>query len=220
MDGLNEGTWNHFSLMRPSEPELMLITPGDTHWSLVCASNLTVMGPQAEVVSGPPPNRATWIIHYPVHRARPDALCVLHTHPPYATALAMVKGRKLDTQSSQAASAFRGDVAYFDIYDGALNDAEEGERMAAALGDKRVLMLRKHGVLIAGPSVASAYMDLYLLERACMFQLLATRNDDDLNQIPDEIATEMGAWGRSGQRTGHFRGMRAVLDAKEPDYMN
>ncbi len=217
MDGLNEGTWNHFSLMSPVEPEQMLISPGDTHWSMVKASNLTLMGPRAEVISGPEPNDAAWIIHYPVHRARPDAKCVMHSHSPYATALGMRKANKLDTQSNQAAALFHGDIAYFDVYDGILREADEGERMAEALGDKRVLMLRNHGLLTAAPTVAQAYMDLYLIERACMFQLLATKDDGELNQIPTEVAEKIGAAGRQG-RDGHFQGMKQVIEAREPDY--
>lgn len=217
MDGLNEGTWNHLSLMSPVEPEQMLISPGDTHWSMVKASNLTLMGPQAEIVSGPEPNGAAWIIHYPIHRARPDALCLMHTHPPFATALGMRKDWKLDTRCCQAAALFHGDVAYFDLYDGVLREAEEGERMAEALGDKRVLMLRNHGVLTAAPTVAQAYMDLYLLERACMFHVHASGDGIELNQIPEEVASKMGEWGRSG-RSGHFEGMKQVVDANEPDY--
>lgn len=216
-DNLNEGTWNHFSVMSPTQPDQMLISPGDTHWSMVKASNLTLMGPQNDVISGPAPNGAAWIIHYPIHRARPDAKCVMHTHPPYATALGMRAGWRLNTRSSQAAAAFHGDVAYFDTYDGVLREAEEGERMAEALGDKRVLFLRNHGVLSAAPNVAQAYMDLYLLERACMFQVLAGQNDDSLNEIPEDVAAHIGAWGKAG-RTGHFEGMKQLIDAREPDY--
>jgi len=219
MDGLNEGTWNHFSLMSPTHAEQMLISPGDTHWSQVRASNLTLMGPQAEVISGPEANGAAWIIHYPVHRARPEALCIMHTHPPYATALGMRKNWKLDTRSSQAAAIFHGDVAYFDTYDGILREAEEGERMAEALGDKRILMLRNHGILTAAPTVAQAYMDLYLLERACMFQIHASGKGVELNQIPEDVAEKIGAAGRKG-RSGHFEGMKAVMQAREPDYVN
>ncbi|MEM7254293.1 MAG: class II aldolase/adducin family protein [Pseudomonadota bacterium] len=216
-DGLNEGTWNHFSVMSPEVPERMWISPGDTHWSMVRAGNLTLMGPQGEVVSGPEPNPAAWIIHYPIHRTRPDALCLMHTHPPYATALAMRKDATLDTQCCQAAAFFHGDIAYFDVYDGVLRGEEEGERMAEALGDKRVLLLRNHGVLIANQSIAKAYMDLYMLERACYFQLLATRDGAPLNAIPEDIAATMGSRGRTG-RAGHFEGMKQVIDAQQPDY--
>ncbi len=223
MDGLNEGTWNHFSLMSPSEPTHMMITPTDTHWSQVRASSLAVMGPQAEMISGPKqPNDAAWIIHYPIHRANQDAKCVLHAHPPYATALSMRKGGTLDTRCCQAAAAFHDDVAYFDVYDGILREEAEGERMAQALGNKRVLMMRNHGVVVAGKNVGHAYMSLYVLERACKFQLLANGDDDhELNRIPEEIAAHIARAAHNGDNDpGYFTGMKEVLDAREPDYMN
>ena len=220
MDGLNEGTWNHLSLMSPENTEQMLISPANTHWSQVCASGLTLMGPDATLISGPPANGAAWIIHYPVHRARTDAKCLMHAHPPYTTALGMRKDWKLDTQCCQAAAGFHRDVAYFDLYDGTLREQEEGERMAEALGDKRVLMLRNHGVLVAGPTVGAAYADLYTLERACMFQLLAADEGVELNHIPEDIAVEMGGHARESPSDEHFLGMKRVLDQREPDYVN
>jgi ribulose-5-phosphate 4-epimerase/fuculose-1-phosphate aldolase len=221
VDNLNEGTWNHFSLMLPDNPEHMLITPGDTHWSQIKASDLVVMGPNAEIIAGAgKPNDAAWIIHYPVHVARPDALCLLHVHTPYATALGMRKDCKLDTRSSQQAAMFHDDVAYFDVFDGVLREAEEGERMAAALGAKRILILRNHGVLVAAPTVARAYLDLYTLERACMFQLLAMGDGVELNRIPEDVAAAMGEYARNNSMEGHFQGMKKVLDQREPDYVN
>lgn len=223
MDGLNEGSWNHFSLMSPIEPTHMMITPADTHWSQVRASNLAVLGPQAEMISGPrKPNDAAWIIHYPVHRARKDAKCVLHAHTPYVTALGARKDGMLDTRCCQAAAGFHDDVAYFDLYDGILRAEEEGDRMAQALGDKRVLMMRNHGVVVAGASVGHAYLSLYLLERACQFQLLASgESNHELNQIPEEVAAHIGRETRRPESgDGHFKGMKEVLDAREPDYMN
>ena len=221
LDNLNEGTWNHLSLMSPDNPAHMLITPGDTHWSQIKASDLIMMGPNAEIIAGDTkPNGAAWIIHYPVHLARPDAKCVMHVHPPYSTALGMRKNCKLDTQSCQAAAMFHDDVAYFDIYDGVLRDAEEGERMAEALGDKRILILRNHGILIAAPTVAKAYIDMYLLERACMFQMLAMGDGCELNQIPQEVAAKMGEYARNDEMAGHFEGMKRVLDEQQPNYVN
>ena len=122
------------------------------------------MGPQAEIISGPKkPNDAAWIIHYPIHRANQDAKCVLHAHPPYSTALSMRKDGMLDTRCCQAAAAFHDDVAYFDLYDGILRAEEEGDRMAEILGEKRVLMMRNHGLVVTGKNVgARLYVALRL----------------------------------------------------------
>ena len=110
-------------------------------------------------------------------------VCCTHT-PLMPPRSAPAKDGMLDTRS-QAAAGFHDDVAYFDLYDGILRAEEEGDRMAQVLGDKRVLIMRNHGVVIAGASVGHAYLSLYLLERACQFQLLATgESNHELNQIP------------------------------------
>jgi len=219
-DGLNEGAWNHLSVVSLDDPEVMLITPGHTHWKMVTASGLAAVHPDGSPVvpGGAVPSVAGWIIHFPVHQAIPEAKCLMHVHSPYITALSMRKDIRLDTCSSQQAAQFHGDVAYYDIYDGTLTDEVEGRHMADVMGDKRVLMMRNHGAMVAAPTVARAYIDLYQLERACMYQVLATGDGHELNQIPAEIATQMCASAKSGGGDRYFDAMRAVLDAQEPDY--
>ena len=219
MHGLNEGVWNHLSLVSPDDPDCFLITPGHTHWAQVRASSLALMNASGEMLAGEaPPIRAGWIIHYPVHKAREDAKCVIHVHSPYITAMSIRKDVRLETRSSQQSASFHGDVAYYEVYDGVLSGEDEGERMAETLGDKRILMLRNHGALIAGPSVARAYLDLYQLERACMYQLLATAGGGEMQLIPDDVATEINRLARVGRNIEHFAGMRRLVDEKEPDY--
>ena len=92
--------------------------------------------------------------------------------------------------------------------------------MADTMGDKRILMMRNHGAMVAGSSVGSAYVDLYQLERACMYQLLATNGGGGLTHIPEDIATAMSVQARGGYGEPHFSAMRRLLDAKEPDYVN
>ena len=219
-DGLAEGAWNHLSVISPNDPEVMLITPGYTHWKMVNASNLAAMRPDGTPVApgGAISSVAGWIIHFPVHKAIPQARCLMHVHSPYITALSMRKDVRLDTCSSQQAAQFHNDVAYYEIYDGDLTDEAEGYHMAEVMGDKRILMMRNHGAMVAAPTVSRAYIDLYQLERACMYQVLATGDGHDLNQIPDSIATKMCAAVKKGRHEPYFDAMRAVLDAHEPDY--
>ncbi len=219
-DGLNEGTWNHMSLISPDNPEDMLISPGHTHWAQVTASNLALLGPDGALKAGAAaPIRAGWVIHHPVHVARPDMACIIHVHAPYVTSLSMREDIRFDTRSSQQAAQFHDDVAYFETYDGLLAEESEGARMAEALGDCRVLILRNHGVLVLGTSVAGAYIALYQLERAAMYQLLATAGGGALTRIPEEIAAAMGEKARAGHADPHFEAMRRLIDATEPDYV-
>ena len=222
MENLHEGVWNHFSLEHPEHPEQIFLTPGHLHWSEVCAGNLVLMGPQREIISGEhEPNVAAWIIHYPVQRARPDLKCLMHVHTPYATAMGMRPDIAFSDRSCQAAGHFYGQVAYFDTYDGSV-DAEEGERMAEALGNKRVLMLRNHGVLVGGETVGHAWHNLYLLERACMFQMLAVNgaSPEGLSLIPVEAAEGLAEYARNPLWQRRFGNLRRVLDKREPDYRN
>ncbi|MED5366415.1 MAG: class II aldolase/adducin family protein [Pseudomonadota bacterium] len=219
--GLNEGVWNHMSLNSPDDPENILISPGHTYWDLVTASNLALMAPNGEkLAGGPPPIRAGWIIHHPVHQARADAKCVIHVHAPYITAMSIRKDMVLETRSSQQAAAFHNDVAYYEVYDGALEDESEGQHMAEVLGDKRILMMRNHGAMVVGASVGQAYLDVYQLERACMYQLLAVGGGGEMQLIPDEVATAISAGARNYFNSKHFAGMRAFVDARAPDYAN
>lgn len=219
LHGLNEGVWNHISVISPDDPEHMIISPGHMHWSQVRASNLAVLDGSGQLVSGAaPPIRAGWIIHYPVHQARPDARCVIHVHSPYITAMSIRNDVVFEPRSSQNAARFHDDLVYYDVYDGVLSNEDEGARMAATLGNRRVLMLRNHGALIATDSVAKAYLDLYQLERACMYQLLATAGGGQMALIPEEITAEMGELARRGQNLEHFAGMRRWVDEVQPDY--
>ena len=219
--GLNEGVWNHISLISPDDEDVMMISPGHTHWSQVRASNLALMDSSGKMLSGErPPIRAGWIIHHPVHQARTDAKCVIHVHAPYITAMSIRKDMLFETRSSQQSARFHDDIVYYEAYDGLLDSEVEGQQMAEVLGDKRVLILRNHGALIAAPSVATAYLDVYQLERACMYQLLAVGGGGEMQLIPEDIAAEMGANAREGHDDAHFDGMKRWIDEIEPDYVN
>ena len=218
-DGLNEGTWNHLSVMCPGDSDLMLISPGYMHWSDVTASSLALVGSDGELVAGAhPPTQAGWIIHYPIHKACPQAVCVMHVHSPYITALSMCKGLRLDTQSSQQAAAFHDDIAYYEKYDGLLQSEDEGASMAAVLTDKRALIMRNHGAVVTGASIGQAYVDLYQLERACMYQILAATTGGPREEIPQQVAASISRKSRSGGNDKFFDGMRQFIENREPDY--
>ena len=87
-DGLAEGTWNHFSLMLDSSR--MLITPADRHWSLIDGDSLVLAAGEEDARARGLQFLIGYGIHQPLHEVRPDATCVLHAHPPYATALSLL----------------------------------------------------------------------------------------------------------------------------------
>ena len=222
MDNLHEGSWNHFSVTVPGMPEEILLTPGDRHWSQVTASSLVIANAEAKKIEAQ--GGFLWVgyrIHYPIHVARPDAVCVLHTHSPYATALSMLEGGRL-LMAEQNALNFYNKVAYNDVYEGQVGGGHTGlslgEQLAEALGDKTVLFLKNHGVLVVGPSVAAAYFDLYLLERACQFQVLAMSTGRKLQLVPDEILKGLHD-DEQQYKIEYFAAMKGVLDRNQRDYL-
>jgi ribulose-5-phosphate 4-epimerase/fuculose-1-phosphate aldolase len=140
LHGFNEGIDNHFSLVVPGRPDAFLLNPYGPHWSELRASDLLTIGLDGTRLSGEGELDSTaFTIHLGAHRARPDAACVLHTHMPYATALAMTEGG-LDTRASQNAMYFHGRVARL-AYGGLAEAEEEGARIATALADGITIIL-------------------------------------------------------------------------------
>lgn len=221
-DDLHEGTWNHLSLTVPGRPDALLITPPAVHWSRVRASELLELA-AADADRVRAEGGLGWIgyrIHAPLHAARPDARCVLHAHCPHATALSMLADGRLE-MAEQNALDFHGRIAYTSAYDGAgAHGLEHGEALAAAIGERNtVLFLKNHGVIVVGASVAEAYTDLYLLERACRVMILALSTGRQLAPVPeDAVRSVAGTSADAAFKHAHFAAMKRLLDEEEPDY--
>ncbi|MCU0950764.1 MAG: aldolase [Burkholderiaceae bacterium] len=188
--GLGEGVCNHFSLALPDGS--FLINPQGLSWREITPDDLVTIDAQGRRLAGRHPVEPTaFFIHGWIHRVAPQATCVLHTHMPYATALTMLDGGRLQ-MAHQNALRFFDAVAYDTQYNGLVLDDAEAERIArklAAAPGLRVLFLANHGVIVTGPTVAWAFDDLYYLERACMHQLLAMHSGLPLKRIPEHIAS-------------------------------
>jgi ribulose-5-phosphate 4-epimerase/fuculose-1-phosphate aldolase len=217
-DGLAEGTWNHFSSML--DASRMLITPADRHWSLVDADSLVLAAGEDDARARGLQFEIGYRIHQPLHDMRPDAACVLHAHPPYATALSLLDEPEL-IPASQMSIAFVGRIAYNDRYDLIGGADGQGERIAKALGDNDVLLLRGHGVIVVGPTVESTYLDLYTFELACRSQVLALSTGATLRPMGAlEVAELTAAPGHEQQAEDearrHFAAMRELVDGADP----
>src|SRR5262249_44528974 len=154
-----------------------------------------------------------FFIHSRIHRNKPGAACVLHTHMPYATAIAISDGGRLEW-ASQNALRFYGRVAYDEFYNGLVLDAEEGDRVCAQLENAGTLFLANHGVIVCGETVAQAFDDLYFLERACMVQVLAESAGRALKVVPESIAAMTGRQITSDkiQPKLHLEALKRILD--------
>jgi ribulose-5-phosphate 4-epimerase/fuculose-1-phosphate aldolase len=222
--GYHEGIDNHFTVLVPGHADRFLLAPFGLHWSEIRASDFLVVDFAGNVLSGEGPVEDTaFHIHAPIHAARPDVACVMHTHMPYATALSLLEAPEL-LMASQNAIGFAGLMACCD-YSGFALDNAEGRRMAAALGDKSVLLLRNHGVAVTGASIAEAFNTLYFFERAAMTQILAQSSGQKLRLVPEPtLSLTVEQYTTSAKVEGldrielHFAALKRMLDRQGSDY--
>jgi len=221
--GFNEGIDNHMTMLVPGFADRFYLAPFGLLWSEVKASDLLEVDFTGKLLAGRGLVEDTALyIHASTHRVS-SQVCVLHTHMPYATALGMIAGGRVET-ASQSAIGFHDDVAYAD-YNGLALEFAEGERMARALGTKSVLMLRNHGVLVIGESLAEAFERLYFLERACQAQVLALSTGRALAVLPEPVIRATlgqfaGCTSVGGQNRAqlHFEALKRLLDRQQADY--
>lgn len=217
---LGEGICNHFSVALPGQSDRFLINPQGLHWSEVTPGDLVVVDAHGRKVSGRHSVEPTaFFIHGCIHRGKPAAKCVLHTHMPYATALTVVQGGRLDW-ASQTSLKFHDRVAYDEHYNGLAIDEAEGDRMCAQLGEAEVLFLANHGVIVTGQSIATTFDDLYYLERACMLQVIAMGTGRPLRTVTESVAAKTGRQmaEESGQAALHFEAIKRMLDRDDPGW--
>lgn len=224
--GLHEGVDNHFSVAVPGPDGVtrgnrFLINPYGWHWSEITASSLVLCDGSGNVLEGENTVETTaFCIHAPIHRMVPNATVVLHTHMPYATSLTLLEGGRLE-MCEQNALMFDGRIAYDDDYEGLALEVAEGERMATKIGNGSVLFLASHGIVVTGPTVADAFNDLYYLERAAMFQVLARSTGGKLRTLSPrvrETCQQQFAEDRPALARRHFDALRRMLDTQEPQY--
>ncbi len=218
--GLNEGVCNHFSMTVPDREDLFLVNPQGLHWSEITPSDLVMADGAGNVIEGKHPVEPTaFFIHARLHDGNPRAKVVLHTHMPYATALTSIRDGRIE-MCTQNAFRYWNRIAYDEAYAGVALSNEEGDRMCRALGDKDILFLRNHGVIVCGPTVAQTYDDLYYLERTALVQVLAMQTGRPLHTIDDRLAEHTAGQiaGEAQQAFLHFESLKRMLDRDEPGW--
>jgi ribulose-5-phosphate 4-epimerase/fuculose-1-phosphate aldolase len=219
--GFHEGIANHFSVVVSDDGRRFLINPRWRHFSRIRASDLVLVDADDPGTMERPdaPDPTAWYIHAALHRELPQARCVLHTHMAHATTLTTLKDSEIKP-IDQNCLRFFGRVAYDDSYDGLALSMDEGERFARVIGDKSVLMLANHGVIVVGESVAKVFDELYYLEKACQVMVLAYSTGKELRLVSDDLAARVAKeWQDYGAfAEAHLAELKAILDAEEPDY--
>lgn len=224
--GFHEGIDNHFTLMVPGFDDRFFLAPFGLHWSEIKASDFLVVDFYGNIIEGEGLIEETaFYIHAPIHQSDRKIQAVLHTHMPYATALSMLEDPELD-MASQNAIGFRDEVFYDCEYNGLAYDRSEGERMTKALGDKNILMLRNHGIVVTGKTVAEAFHNLYFFERTAEVHVLALSTGRDIRLVPKDIVDNTVEQFKESPDVGgvnrielHFAALKRILDRTQPDYI-
>lgn len=218
--GMHEAVANHFSLAVSDDGTQFLVNPCGRHFSRIRASELLLLDANDETTMDQPnaPDRTAWDIHSAMHRKLPQARCLLHVHSKYATVLASLKDRSLPP-IDQNTARFYGRVAVDDGY-GGMGMGDEAERLTTTLGNKSILLMGNHGVIITATSVAQAFDELYYFERACETLIIALSTGRELSVMSHEIASLTAQQWMDYPKGAdpHFHAIKEILDEEEPEY--
>lgn len=185
LHGWTDLIFTHISARLPGDDHRFLINPYGMLFEEVTASSLIVVDQQGNKLNDSPfnVNRAGFVIHSAIHAAREDAQCVLHTHTRAGIAVSAQKCGVLPI--SQQSTFVLASLGYHD-YEGVAIRDEERVSLQADLGTANFLMLRNHGLLTVGRSIAEAFLGMYLFENTCQIQLSAQAGGE-LTQVNDAI---------------------------------
>ncbi|MGH7155732.1 MAG: class II aldolase/adducin family protein, partial [Acetobacteraceae bacterium] len=221
--GWNEQIGNHNSLMLPRQhadaAPSFLINPRGSLFQELTASSLIVCELDGNVIRGKGELRkVAFHIHARIHLLNPRATCVLHVHPQYLTALSLLEEPALALAHYN--NLLLNDRVAVDLGGvDSVQDNREGDRIAALLGDRTILVMASHGVTVVGPTVHDAFDELFEAERTCMYQITAMSTGQKLRRLPESSRRHWtGPWGERLDARMHLDAWRRVLDREEPDY--
>jgi ribulose-5-phosphate 4-epimerase/fuculose-1-phosphate aldolase len=186
MYGWTDLIFTHISARVPGPEHHFLINPYGMMFDEITASSLIKVDQDGNKLSESPlpVNRAGFVIHSAIHAVRDDAQCVIHTHTRAGVGVSAQRDGVLPI--SQQSMFVLASLAYHDYEGVALHDAEK-PRLQDDLGMANFLMLRNHGLLTVGASIADAFLSMYTFENACQIQLAAQAGGAELRMIAPEI---------------------------------
>lgn len=219
--GWDDLIFTHISARVSGGEHQFLLNPYGMMFEEVTASSLVKVDLQGNIVMESPYfiNPAGFTIHSAIHAAREDALCVMHLHTENGIAVSAQKDGLLPI--SQQSLLALASLAYHD-YEGLALNEEEKPRLVADLGNKNHMILRNHGLLTVGRTVAEAFLSMFILERACKIQILAQSGRSELVPVPpailDRVSTQLNAVtvGQGAQLT--WPGLLRKLERIDPSY--
>ena len=185
--GWDDLVFTHITAKIPGVENQFLINPYGMMFGEITASSLVkidINGNKLDADNPFPINPAGFTIHSAIHAARHDAKCVLHVHTPNGVAVSAQRGGVLPI--SQQSIFVLASLAYHSYEGVALND-DEKPRLVQDLGDKTFFMLRNHGLLTVGATIADAFQAMYIFESTCMIQIRAQAGGGELLPIAQQI---------------------------------
>ena len=198
--GFEVGLAGHVTARDPELEDHFWVNPFGVPFAHIKTSDLLLVDHAGNIVEGRHPlNQAAFAIHSRVHQARPDVVAAAHTHSLYGKTWSSL-GRLLDPLT-QDACAFFEDHALFDDFTGVVLDTDEGDRIGAALGDKKAVILKNHGLLTVGHTVDEAAWWFITMERTCQSQLLAEAagtpspiREDVARHTAGQVGSHLAGW--------------------------
>jgi ribulose-5-phosphate 4-epimerase/fuculose-1-phosphate aldolase len=223
LEKLDDGVFNHFSCAVPGEAGHFLLKPFGPLFEEAHASGLIKVDLDGHVVAGSGHWEPTaFFIHSRIHRAVPRAMCIMHSHMPYATALSSLQEMRI-LPVNQSSMRYIHRTASLENYAGLVLDNAEADQIVAAFAEKDVLLMANHGVMVIGPSVAECLYDLHYFEIAARDQWLARSAGVPLRMVDsavvDRAAGQMVEERRMASQT-HLAAMMRRLDRINPGYAN
>lgn len=220
--GMDDLVYTHISARVPGSPGHFLINPYGMMFHEITASSLVKIDYDGTIVedTGYPVNKAGFVIHSAIHMARPEINCVLHTHTRAGIAVSCLEEGLMPI--NQHSLMFYDRLAYHD-YEGIALDLDERQRLVRDLGDHRAMVLRNHGLLTAGSTVAEAFSRMYYLEQSCRIQIDLMGTGGKINRLSDNVRRHTAEqFANSPVPCGEreWLALLRLLDAKDPGYRN
>ncbi len=220
--GWCELIYGHISMRVPGPEHHFLINPYGLRYDEITASGLVKIDLDGNLVepSEYSFNPAGFVIHSAIHEHREDAHCIMHTHTRAGMAVAALECGLLPV--SMNGMSFHGNLAYHD-FEGSTLLLEEREKLAGDLGSADALILRNHGLLSVGRTIAEAFLYLYRLESACRVQLDAMacgRLQYPPQEAVERSARQMREFARCAADTGQleFDALVRLVEEKDPSF--
>ena len=220
--GWSELIYNHITVKLPGNQHHFLINPYGLHYSEVSASNLVKVDIEGNIVeeTDHAVNPAGMLIHSAIHAARPDVVCIAHTHTDAGMAIACSEeGLRTDNFYS---ALLHNRVSYHD-FEGITVMDDEKPRLVANLGDKNMLILRNHGLLTCGRSIAEAFQSMWAMQRSCEVQVACDSTGkpvipvgEDILERTEQLMTLQGMGKPLGEL--EFSAMSRIIEKIDPSY--